>query len=287
MTGFGRGVATIDSHQLTVEVRSVNHRFLEISTKFPKEWMESEITVKKLISEAFFRGKFDVVIFLNEMQHVDKKITINWPLLEAYIEAKKQLTNKVQMEEKWSMHEIAMLDQVLIAEKQEFSQEDFVEAVRKATTEAIDELSNMRQFEGQQLQQEMLLYKEKLEMQISTIRENSGEVVKKYRQRLKQRLEEFVTSDDLDPRLLTEVALYAEKIDISEELARLHSHIQQLEIALKQTVPIGRKLDFLMQEIHREINTIGSKNQSALCSIAVVEAKSILEKMREQVQNIE
>lgn len=287
MTGFGRGVATIDSHQFTVEVRSVNHRFLEISTKFPKEWMELEVIVKKLISESFFRGKFDVVIFSNEIQQVDQKIVINWPMLDAYIEAKQQLANKVQMEEKWSMHEIAMLDTVLRIEKEEILQEDLTKAVKKATIQAIEELSKMRQFEGKQLQDEMLQYKQKLELQISIIRENSKEAVQKYRQRLKQRLEEFVISEELDARLLTEVALYAEKIDISEELARLHSHIQQLENTLKQTVPIGRKLDFLMQEIHREINTIGSKNQSALCSIAVVEAKSILEKMREQVQNIE
>lgn len=191
------------------------------------------------------------------------------------------------MEEKWSMHEIAMLDTVLRIEKEEILQEDLTKAVKKATIQAIEELSKMRQFEGKQLQDEMLQYKQKLELQISIIRENSKEAVQKYRQRLKQRLEEFVISEELDARLLTEVALYAEKIDISEELARLHSHIQQLENTLKQTVPIGRKLDFLMQEIHREINTIGSKNQSALCSIAVVEAKSILEKMREQVQNIE
>ena len=287
MTGFGRGVTTLDKHQLTVEIRSVNHRFLEISTKFPKDWMESEVAVKKMITDKVFRGKFDVVLTLKEMQQAEQKIAINWPLLKAYIEAKEELAKTVAVEEKWTMQEIAMLDQVLAVEKDEVSQEQLVGAVREATLQALEKLIEMRNFEGQQLQQDMLQNKMLLEQQFTIIHDNCDEAVEKYRQKLKQRIEEFVTSDHLEERLLTEVALFAERIDIAEELTRLHSHLIQLEQTLSLNEPIGRKLDFLMQEIHREINTIGSKNQSAICSRAVVEAKSILEKMREQVQNIE
>ena len=287
MTGFGRGVTTTKSHQLTVEVRAVNHRFLEINTKFPKEWMESEVLAKKLLSQALSRGKLDVIIFLKELQTAEQKIEINWPLLEAYRKAKEELSQNMLMEEKWTMQEIAMLDQVLAVQKEELVHEEVLNAVEQALQEAIAQLIGMREREGSELKTVMLQYKKQLQQQVQCIRETSGDAVTKYRERLKQRVEEFTSGQLLEDRLLTEVALFAERIDITEELDRLESHFHQLEETLEEDIPIGRKLDFLMQEMHREINTIGSKNQSSESSIAVVQAKTILEKMREQVQNIE
>ncbi len=287
MTGFGRGVTTTKSHQLTVEVRAVNHRFLEINTKFPKEWMESEVLAKKLLSQALSRGKLDVIIFLKELQTAEQKIEINWPLLEAYRKAKEQLSKNMLMEEKWTMQEIAMLDQVLAIQKEELVHEEVLNAVEQALREAIAQLIGMREREGSELKAVMLQYKKQLQQQVQCIRETSGDAVTKYRERLKQRVEEFTSGQLLEDRLLTEVALFAERVDITEELDRLESHFHQLEETLEEGIPIGRKLDFLMQEMHREINTIGSKNQSSESSIAVVQAKTILEKMREQVQNIE
>ena len=287
MTGFGRGVTTTKSHQLTVEVRAVNHRFLEINTKFPKEWMESEVLAKKLLSQALSRGKLDVIIFLKELQTAEQKIEINWPLLEAYRKAKEELSQNMLMEEKWTMQEIAMLDQVLAIQKEELVHEEVLNAVEQALQEAIAQLIGMREREGSELKAVMLQYKKQLQQQVQCIRETSGDAVTKYRERLKQRVEEFTSGQLLEDRLLTEVALFAERIDITEELDRLESHFHQLEETLEEDISIGRKLDFLMQEMHREINTIGSKNQSSESSIAVVQAKTILEKMREQVQNIE
>ena len=287
MTGFGRGVTTTKSHQLTVEVRAVNHRFLEINTKFPKEWMESEVLAKKLLSQALSRGKLDVIIFLKELQTAEQKIEINWPLLEAYRKAKEELSQNMLMEEKWTMQEVAMLDQVLAVQKEELVHDEVLNAVEQALREAIVQLIGMREREGSELKAVMLQYKEQLQQQVKCIRETSGDAVTKYRERLKQRVEEFTSGQLLEDRLLTEVALFAERVDITEELDRLESHFLQLEETLEEKVPIGRKLDFLMQEMHREINTIGSKNQSSESSIAVVQAKTILEKMREQVQNIE
>lgn len=287
MTGFGRGVTTTKSHQLTVEVRAVNHRFLEINTKFPKEWMESEVLAKKLLSQALSRGKLDVIIFLKELQTAEQKIEINWPLLEAYRKAKEELSQNMLMEEKWTMQEIAMLDQVLAVQKEELVHEEVLNAVEQALQEAIAQLIGMREREGSELKAVMLQYKKQLQQQVQCIRETSGDAVTKYRERLKQRVEEFTRGQLLEDRLLTEVALFAERVDITEELDRLESHFHQLEETLEEDIPIGRKLDFLMQEMHREINTIGSKNQSSESSIAVVQAKTILEKMREQVQNIE
>ena len=287
MTGFGRGVTTTKNFQLTVEIRAVNHRFLEINTQFPKEWMESETIAKKMLSETISRGKIDVIIFLKELQESEQSIRINWPLLNAFIQAKQELAQSVLMEEKWTMQEIASLEQVLQIEKVELLQEEILEAVQGALKEAIKNLVSMREREGQELRQVMLQYKFELEQQIKQIRQEAPKAVQKYRERLLVRLHEVANGEQLDDRLLTEVAIFAERIDITEELDRLESHFGQLTETLNETIAIGRKLDFIMQEMNREINTIGSKNQSTACSIAVVQAKTILEKMREQVQNIE
>lgn len=287
MTGFGRGVTTTKHFQLTVEIRAVNHRFLEINTKFPKEWMESEVVAKKMLSDAVSRGKIDVIIFLKELHDTEQTIQINWSLLNAFLQAKKELSQTVPMEEKWTMQEIVSLDQVLQVEKIEFMQDEIIDAVKNALAEAIQNLIAMRDREGQGLQRVMLQYKADLEAQIAQIRQYAPLAVEKYRERLMNRLEEVTSGQSLDDRLLTEVAIFAERIDITEELDRLESHFNQLSETLTENIAIGRKLDFIMQEMNREINTIGSKNQSTQCSAAVVQAKTILEKMREQVQNIE
>jgi len=287
MTGFGRGVTTTKSFQLTVEIRAVNHRFLELNTKFPKEWMEAEGLAKKMLSDAVSRGKIDVIVFLKELKDAEQTIQINWSLLNAFLRAKEELAQSVAMEEKWTMQEIVSLEQVLQIEKLELEQAQIIEAVQSALTEAIANLLAMREREGKQLQQVMLQYKTELEMEIAQIRTHAPAAVVKYRERLTNRLQELASGQIIEERLLTEVAIFAERIDITEELDRLESHFGQLVETLNEANAIGRKLDFIMQEMNREINTIGSKNQSTVCSAAVVQAKTILEKMREQVQNIE
>jgi len=287
MTGFGRGVTTTKSFQLTIEIRSVNHRFLEIHTRFPKEWMEAEIVAKKLLSNCVSRGKFDVSVNVKELENLKPHIYINWPLIEAYKEVKEQLGEVVPLKDKWSMQELLSIENAMIYEKQELTPSAIVEAVEYAVNEAIMALLNMREREGQELQAVVLQYKQQLEQQIQLIREGSVQAVQKYRERLTERIMEIVNISELEDRLLAEVGLFAERADVSEELDRLESHFLQLTETMQEEGSIGRKLDFLMQEMHREINTIGSKNQSAIISVAVVEAKTILEKIREQVQNIE
>lgn len=287
MTGFGRGVTTTKSFQLTVEIRAVNHRFLELNTKFPREWMEAEVLAKKMLSDAVSRGKIDVIVFLKELKDAEQTIQINWSLLNAFLRAKEELAQSVAMEEKWTMQEIVSLEQVLQIEKLELEQAQIIEAVQSALTEAIANLLAMREREGEQLQQVMLQYKTELETAIAQIRTHAPAAVGKYRERLINRLQELTSGQVIEERLVTEVAIFAERIDITEELDRLESHFGQLAETLNEANAIGRKLDFIMQEMNREINTIGSKNQSTVCSAAVVQAKTILEKMREQVQNIE
>lgn len=287
MTGFGRGVTTTDDYQLTVEVRSVNHRFLEIQTKFPKEWLEIELLAKKLLSQFVIRGKLDVVVNLKINEQSVSNVQINWPLIDAYKNAKEQLENVLPLNEKWSMQEIFSIENAIIYEKKEISIEELKSAMEHALTEAVNNLVQMREREGQQLAFVLLQYKNDLEEQIQLIRKFSPNAVNKYREKLINRMKEIVDSNLIDERILAEVAIYADRVDISEELDRLESHFQQLTETLNEDTSIGRKLDFLMQECLREINTIGSKNQSSDASVAVVQAKTILEKMREQIQNIE
>lgn len=287
MTGFGRGVTTTDQLQLTVEIRSVNHRFLEISTRFPKEWTEAEVFAKKVLSTKVSRGKLDVSVYVKELEPLGQTVKINWNLVNTYKEARDELRKQVPLDEKWSMSEILQLDQALILEMKQVSKEEILNAVKVAVEEAAQVLIQMRQREGQELLETILGFKKALEEQIVIIKEVSQQAVEKYRDKLIERIKEISHADYLEDRLLTEVAIFAEKADIAEELDRLASHLKQLDETLQEDTSIGRKLDFLMQEIHREINTIGSKNQSVDAANAVVQAKAIIEKMREQVQNIE
>lgn len=287
MTGFGRGVTTTDQLQLTVEIRSVNHRFLEISTRFPKEWTEAEVFAKKILSTKVARGKFDVSVYVKELAPLGQAVKINWPLVDAYKEARDELRKQIPLDDQWSMSEILQLDQALTLEMKQVSKEDILNAVEVAVEEAVLDLIQMRQREGQELVETILGFKKALEEQIVIIKEVSQQAVEKYRDKLIERIKEISQADNLEERLLTEVAIFAEKADITEELDRLASHLKQLDETLQENTSIGRKLDFLMQEIHREINTIGAKNQSVDAATAVVQAKTIIEKMREQVQNIE
>lgn len=287
MTGFGRGVTTVNNVQLTIEVRSVNHRFLEIYTKFPKEWLEAEIAAKKQLSQYVSRGKLDVVANLKSLSSETQAFQINRPLIKAYKMAKDELRELIPLEESWSMQEILALENAITYETPEISSQDLMEAVGAAVQEAAEKLVAMRELEGQQLKQVLVGYNSELKDLIQHIRDLSGAAVNKFRDKLVERIKEIGDLENLEDRLLAEVAIFAEKVDVSEELDRLDSHFKQFESTIEETQSIGRKLDFLMQEMHREINTIGSKNQNADISVYVVQAKTILEKMREQVQNIE
>ena len=286
MTGFGRGIAASDYAQVTVEARAVNHRFLELAIKFPKEYMEAEMKVKKMISSHMARGKVDIYVSIQSLNDAEKKVHLNWPLFEAFEQAKNQIAAKVPMQQ-WTMAEILNIDQMLIIEEDKIPNEQIESLIFDATKQAIEQLIVMREREGQELKRVMVQLTNQLQSEMEIIRLHSQDAVSKYRQRLYDRLIEVSHSDEIDARLLTEVALFAEKVDITEELDRMKSHIDQMFDSLEETKTIGRKLEFILQEMHREINTIGSKNQSTICSKVIVEAKMLLEKLREQVQNIE
>ncbi len=287
MTGFGRGVTQTEYFQLTIEIRSVNHRFLEVSSRFPKEWMEAEVAAKKHIQSKLSRGKLDISVNVQDLQQSQQQIAINWPLVQAYKSARDELQKQVPLQKEWAMSELLSLDGALTVEKKEVPQEDVARAVCEAVEEALHNLITMREREGMALLQNMKQFQQALSLEVQHIRQFASEATTKYREKLLLRMNEVTGSTIVEDRVLTEVAIFAEKIDIVEELDRLNSHLTQLDDIFAEDQSIGRKLDFLLQEIHRELNTIGSKNQSAQLSIAVIESKAILEKMREQAQNIE
>ena len=286
MTGFGRGIASLDHTQITAEARAVNHRFLELSLKFPRDLMGAEMKAKKLISTSMSRGKIDIHVSIKSLKASDKKVQINWPLFQAYEEAKQQISSKVPLQH-WTMGEILNIDQMLMIEEDEIPNEQIEELVLAAVKQAIEQLIAMREREGQELKVVMVQLTNELQQHLETIQSHAEDAVLKYRERLKERIVQIGQLDELDARLLTEVALFAEKADITEELDRMKSHIGQMFDTLEGSETMGRKLEFIVQEMHREVNTIGSKNQSTTCSAAIVQSKMILEKLREQVQNIE
>lgn len=286
MTGFGRGVTTTKAFQLTIEMRSVNHRFLEVHSRFPKEWMEAEVLTKKMIAAKLARGKVDVTVNVKELTEATQTVAVNTALIEAYAQARTEVAALAPLAAEWQMSELFALEGALIQQKEVPAQE-INDAVMTALSAALDALVGMRQTEGAMLQQVLLEQQQALQQEIATIESLAPQAVEKYRTRLVERLAQVTTQVDVDDRIMAEVAIYAERVDIAEELDRLQSHFAQFTKALKSNDAIGRKLDFIMQEMHREINTIGSKNQSTVVSVAVVQAKTILEKMREQVQNIE
>ena len=288
MTGFGRGVATSNDIQVTIEARAVNHRFLEINVKVPKEFIEFEVHMKKVVSNLIARGKLDLYLAISQTQDAQKSVHINWPLVDAYEAAKKELATKIAIEKNWTIAEISSIDQLLVVENEPLQADVMANLVHQATTEAIKNLIVMREREGQELKIVMLQLIDDLKKEIKTISLHAEDAVLKYRERLKERLKEIDENNAIiDQRILTEVAIYAERIDITEELDRLQSHIAQLLECMDEHSNIGRKIEFILQEMHREMNTIGSKNQSSSCSVAIVQSKMFLEKLREQVQNVE
>jgi uncharacterized protein (TIGR00255 family) len=287
MTGFGRASGQIDSCLLTVEMKSVNHRFLDVSLKMPKQFMSIEDKLKKRISQSMSRGRIEVYVNLEGESLVDKSIQVDWDLLEQYVKSLHQIKERFSLKDEVTLEHILGLSQGIDIREESISSENVENNLLHIVDAAIKQLVEMRKFEGDQLTVDL---KQRLgDISILTIEleKLAPFVVEQYRERIEKRLTEYVSGKIDENRILTEVALFADKADISEELTRIHSHIHQFSETLKASVPIGRKLDFLVQELNREANTIGSKANNGDIAKNVVELKSIIEKLKEQVQNIE
>ncbi|HWJ78212.1 MAG TPA: YicC/YloC family endoribonuclease [Niallia sp.] len=287
MTGFG--LATKDYHHLSIhiEIRSVNHRFSDQIIRMPKQFLFLEDQLKKIISNDIHRGRVEVFVTLEEKAETGKKMIVNWELLDQYHELLHNLKERYSIKEPISLKDLLANEDCFEVVDKDLDIDEISKELLSVLREAVIKLDNMRQTEGMELKKDLLHNLNQLERIVGDLQTTAPKVIEQYREKLKQRVEQLLTEPMDETRLIAEVAIFADKADINEELVRLLSHIQQFYRILEETSPIGRKLDFLLQEMNREINTVGSKANSALIGTMVVDAKSCLEKMKEQIQNIE
>ena len=288
MTGYGRGEAISNNNYITVEAKSVNHRFLEVVVRMPKQLLPLEERIKKLAQEKVNRGRLDIFISLEENEEKKRLVKVDKELGLAYYNALRELAGIWGIAEDFDLMHMSSLPGLLTLENDEEDLEALWPGVNTALTSAMDALVGMRTLEGEKLAEDLLIRKENIAAFVSLIEERSPLVVREYQERLTQRIQELLGEVQIDEiRLANEVAFFADRASITEELVRLNSHLEQMSQILRQDDVVGRKLDFLGQEMNREINTIGSKANDLAIGRLVVEVKSELEKVREQVQNLE
>ncbi|MFC4076468.1 YicC/YloC family endoribonuclease [Salinithrix halophila] len=287
MTGYGRGEAAMDGVRFIVEIKSINHRFQELVVRLPQGWMVMEEPVKKVVRPVVRRGRADIYVMVEGEGTVPRKLTLDRELAESIFQASEELKGRLGLSDSLSLGDLFRVPDVLKVEEAKPDPHSLERPLLEAVAKACEGLSDMRRREGQTLARDLVGRTEAILRHVEEVRHQAPESVSQHRERLRARMEEWFSRENLEDRLLAEAALFAEKADIQEELTRIESHASQFLQALHSTEPVGRRLDFLLQEMNREVNTIGSKANDAKIGSLVVECKSELEKMREQVQNIE
>jgi uncharacterized protein (TIGR00255 family) len=288
MTGFGRGEYQDQGRELLVEIKTVNHRYCDIYIKLPRQISFLEDRIREIVSKNISRGKIDVFISFENHGEDSRNIVFDEALAKTYIDALGLLRDKYNLQDDISVSLISKFPDILKIEKTEEDQEQIWLLLKVALEKALEALVVMREHEGQELKNNLLERAEYIESVLKGITVRSSSVVKEYKLKLENRIKELMEQQTVDEnRLAMEVAIFADRCSIDEEIVRLASHISQMRDALTLQQPVGRKLDFLIQEMNREINTIGSKANDLVITKEVVEIKSELEKVREQIQNIE
>lgn len=288
MTGYGRAQHLDEKMKITVEIKSVNHRFLEPLVKLPRKYSLLEERIKDTLRTQLHRGRVDIWIGIEELSQQSGILKVDKELAIDYYNSLRELAKLAGISEEITVYELSSLEGVVTLQEQEADLESIWEKVQTPFVEALNQLMAMRIKEGERLGEELLNRAGILRDILSEIEARTPEVEAAYQARLQERISSIAGEIDVDPnRLAAEVALFAEKSDITEEIVRFKSHLRQLEESIASQEPVGRKMDFLMQELNREVNTMGSKSPDLRVSQKVVEAKSEIEKMREQIQNIE
>lgn len=290
MTGYGSGNSAFEGGRIVAEVKSVNHRYMDISCKLPKRFSPMESQIRKTISKRFSRGRFEVIIQsdFDIKENQGRGFELNLPLAQEYYSVLKELKDRLHLSEEISLSLFTGVRDIIVAKDIESNQEGEEKALNEAFNDALNSLEMMRESEGEILYKDFLERLGSVEKLIDSIRASSPQVLVFYRDRLAKRVKELGEVFEVDPqRLSQEIAFLAERSDITEELVRITSHLEQFEMIMSMDDSAGRKLDFLLQEINREVNTIASKANDADISQKAVEIKSELEKIREQIQNIE
>lgn len=289
MTGYGRGEAVLEGYRAVAELKAVNHRYAEINVRMSRDLLAFEDSIKKLIMERIRRGRVEAYITFERLAGNAPEIEVNQQLAKGLKETGDRLAEELGMPADLPISQLLQFEGVIIVRPAEVDPERIQSLLAVSVSEAVQNLVEMRTREGEQLTADFRERLGRLAGFIERMAERSPLVVEDYQERLRKRLQEWLDGKaELDEsRLLTEIAIFAERANIDEELVRLRSHVKQFEATLRLPEPVGRKLDFLVQEMNREVNTIGSKSNDLTLSQTVVEAKSILEQIREQVQNVE
>ena len=288
MTGYGRACRSYDGREIVVEVRSVNNRYLDCNVKLPRIYSYAEDRVKQLVKEYVTRGKVDVFITVNNQAGEEVKITLNRPVLEGYLHAMQTVAADYPVRDDISVTSLTRLPDVFLVEKPDIDEEARAAELLQTASDALEQYNSMRITEGAALERDLLNRRETILDLVAKVEARSPITVAEYRARLEAKMQEVLSSTTIDEsRVLTEAAVFADKIAVDEETVRLRSHLDQLSSMLSTGGAIGRKLDFLLQEMNREANTIGSKCTDVKLARIVVDIKAELEKIREQTQNIE
>jgi len=288
MTGYGRAQAIRDGLDITFEIKSVNHRYFDFSSRVPRSYAFLEEKLKAFVKEQVARGKIECYVHILEIEAQAADVVINAPLVEGYIRALNSLESEYGLRNDISVMQVGRMPEVLTVKKAEADEDAVWQAVMPVAQEAIDRFIAMRAKEGEKLKEDVLSRAAAILKNVSFIESQSEQTVKDYTARLSERIQEVLADTTIDEaRILTEAAIFADKVAVAEETVRLRSHIAQLGDMLESEEAVGRKLDFLVQEMNREANTIGSKCQDVNVTKKVLDIKSEIEKIREQIQNIE
>lgn len=288
MTGYGRAVETVNGREFTVELRSVNNRYLDCTVKLPRTLSFAEDAVKQAVKGAISRGKVDVFISVRSEGAEDVKITLNTAMVEGYLGAMHQMAKDYGIREDISVSLLSRMPDVFTVDKPEVDEEQLLADLLSVVNQALERFDAMRSAEGGALENDLRSRGQTILSLVEQVEAGSGQTVADYRTRLENKLKEVLANTAIDEsRILTEAAIFADKVAVDEETVRLRSHLNQMNNMLTTGGAIGRKLDFLLQEMNRESNTIGSKCSDVRMARIVVDIKAELEKIREQTQNIE
>ena len=288
MTGFGRAVENVNGLDITVEIKSVNHRYFEFSSRMPRVYQFIEDKLKSLCQQNMERGKVEISVFVEDNTEKGTVVEINRQYASAYISALKQLSKDYKIKDDLKLSALTSNTELFNVKRTTLDDEVVEAAVLTVAEKAVERFVKMRETEGVKLKEDVLSRVNLILEKVAFIEQRSPETVKAYRERLHQKMKELLDNATVDEqRLITETAIFADKVAVDEETVRLRSHISQLCNLLESDAATGKKIDFLIQEMNRETNTIGSKSQNVEIAHTVVDIKSEIEKIREQIQNIE
>ncbi|MBQ3005082.1 MAG: YicC family protein [Clostridia bacterium] len=288
MTGYGRAQMTVDEMSVTVEIKSVNHRYFEFSARTPRAYGFLEEKLKSHFQKSVARGKVDCFVQIEALESDDVTVNVNHTLAKGYVDALHELALRYNLSDDISVSTVSRYSDIFSIHKNEADEEKIWNAVSQVADAACAKFVEMRAVEGAKLKADLTEKIATIEENVSFIEKRSPETVSEYHERLKTKMAELLQDTHIDEqRILTESAIFAEKIAVDEETVRLRSHLHQFGEFLEASEPIGRKMDFLVQEMNREANTIGSKSQDIEIAKRVIAIKSEIEKIREQIQNIE